>query len=160
MNPSPLSQQWTLLSSWTTLHRVIVNKSWAPIYSHINHQHKKVHICGKGGCLPATHSTNESSTISFHGNSILMVWGQHELTSNHRCVESQLCPFQQVLLSNEKDAIRVSLPAASTAISQKTKAVRDLQLTAFIQIFIFFFKPAEYWFEECNLSTKRQKNYM
>lgn len=46
------------------------------------------------GGLPVRQSTNESSSISFHGNSISMVSGQHELTSNHRCVESWLCPFQ------------------------------------------------------------------
>lgn len=90
----------------------------------------------KGGCLPATHSTNDSSTISFHGNSILMVWGQHELTSNHRCVESWLCPFQQVLLSNEKDAIRVSQPPASTALIQRQR-LSVTSVNCFHQDFFF-----------------------
>lgn len=46
------------------------------------------------GGLPVRYSTNDSSTMSFHSNSILMVSGQSKLRLNHMCIEFWLCPLQ------------------------------------------------------------------
>ena len=51
--------------------------------------------------LPDRRSTSDTSIISFHSNSILMAPGRYKLTSNHRCVESRLCPFN-ALVKEEK----------------------------------------------------------
>lgn len=81
------------------------------------------------GALPARHSTIDTSNVSFHSNSILMVSGQYKLTSNHRCVESGFVLSSTSVKWKEKkggEAIRHSVPLVTGLIRNCVTSQRSM----------------------------------